>query len=146
MSKKILKLSYENNRDFSVAGIVSGYKDFKVCFELNHALDLNLKRFDDVSLAAGRPGSSTLHSYFAFSGKDGEDYHVISNKDKASTGFCIPELKEIDYFVVVSGAGSTFPFEQFVNRIRKIEIISGAYVIDHTSLKSVDSFLLFLES
>ncbi len=145
MSKKILKLTFDRDYDFSLAGIVSGSRDYKVCFELNRALGLNFTRQNDVSLETNMPGSNTTHAYFRFSGHIAEDYHLISNRDKANTGFYIPEMREIDYFLLVSGANNSFEIDNLVSKIRTIEIISGVYAIDPLQLKSVEAFLLFIE-
>lgn len=145
MSKKTLKLNYQGDLDFIVAGLVCGYKDYRLCFELNLALRFNFIKHDDVLLSAGRPGSSTCHAYFSFLGGDNEKYHVISNKDKGLTGFYIPEMKNIDYFLVVSGASKSFNITGMTNQIRKIDIVSGVYEIKHRELKSVDAFLILIE-
>lgn len=145
MSKKTLKLNFQGDFDFIVAGLVCGYKDYRLCFELNLALGLNFVRHDDVLQSAGRPGSNTRHSYFTFQGNDFEMYHIVSNKDKGLTGFYIPEMKNIDYFLVVSGASKSFDVSNMINEIRKIEIVSGVYEINHRELKSVEAFLILIE-
>jgi hypothetical protein len=145
MSKKILKLPVQNEFDFFLAGLISGYKDYRLCFDLNNALQLNFLRGNDVVLPAGKPGSSTRHSYFTGEGKDGEMYHVISNRDKDGTGYFIPEMKNIDYFLVVSAAPPGFRMDALVKTTRQVEIISGVYDLDPTELKSAETFLLFLE-
>ena len=145
MSKKTLKLNFQGDLDFFVAGIVSGNKDYRLCFELNLALGLNFVRNEDVTQSTGRPGSSTRHSYFTFTGNDNEIYHVISNRDKGNTGFYIPEMKNVDYFLLISGASKSFATAKLTNTIRKLEIVSGVYEIKHRELKSVDGFLVLIE-
>ena len=146
MSKKILKLQFQNEFEFLLAGLISGYKDYRLCFELNTAMKLSFKRNKDVVLPAGKPGSSTTHSYFYSDGRNGERYHVISNRDKEGTGFYIPEMKNIDFFLLVSEASAKFDMDKLIKQTREIEIISGVYEIDPYELKSAEAFLLFLEA
>ena len=126
MPKKVLKLDFESSFDFALAGIVCGYKDFRLCFELNLALNLNFKRNEDIYLSTGRPGSRTRHSYYNFLGIDNEIYHILSNRDKGNTGLYIPEMKNIDYFLIVTGLNNYLGsdqlklFQGFMKLIRRI--------------------------
>lgn len=146
MPKKVLKLDFEGDFEFALAGMLCGYKDYRLCFELNLALNLNFERNDDISLSAGRPGSSTRHSYYSFNGPDNEVYHILSNRDKGNTGFYIPEMKNVDYFLLITGASPSFDVSMIISTIRNIEIISGIYEINPKELKSADSFLIFTEN
>ncbi len=145
MTKKVLKLNYENEFEFLVAGLISAYRDFKVCFELNDLLRLNILRGEDVIVPAGKPGSTTRHSYFTCRGRNSESYHIISNRDKDGTGYFIPEMRNIDYFLLISEAPASFDMNGLVSSVRKIEIISGVFEVVPTEMKSAEAFLLFLE-
>ncbi len=146
MTKKILKINFDNDCEFLLAGLISAYKDYKVCFELNQLLSIDFQRKEDVVVPAGKPVSNTRHSYFLCPGKDGECYHVISNRDKEGTGYFIPELRNIDYFLLVSEASGSFDMGKMVKSIRNIDIVSGAFELDPADIKSAEAFLLFLEA
>jgi hypothetical protein len=146
MSRKVLKLDYSGEFDFLLAGIVCGHKDYRLCFELNRHLRLDLHRRDDVLLPAGRPGSITSHSYYSHKGSDNEVYHVLSNKDSHGTGFYIPEMKNIDFFFLISQPNGSIGMKDLITTMRKVELVSGAYEIKPSDLKSSESFLLFLEN
>ncbi len=145
-SKKVLKLDFEGEYDFILLGLISGFRDYKLCFELNDLLKLNFQRKDDVVLPAGRPGATTRHSYFDCEGADFESYHILSNRDKAGTGFFIQEKKNIDFFLIINSTSLNFDVKNLIARIRTIDIISGVYELNPYDLKSADSFLIFLES
>ena len=146
MTRKILKLEIENEYEFLLAGIISGWKDYRLCYELNQLLQLNLTRLQDVVVPAGKPGSSTRHSGYAGAGKNNETYHIVSNRDKDGTGNLIPEMKSIDYFIIISDAPANFDLNGLIKKLRAVENISGVYDIDPTGLKSADAFLLLLEA
>lgn len=146
MPKKVLKLDFESNFDFSLAGLVCGYRDFRLCFELNLALNLNFVRNEDIYLSAGRPGSRTRHSYYNFMGADSETYHVLSNRDKGNTGFYIPEMRNIDFFLLVTGLNNYTDMDNIIEIIRSIEIVTGIYEINPKELKSAEAFLNFTEN
>ena len=144
--KKVVKLEFENDFEFLLAGVISGFKDYKLCYVLNHLLQLNFVRHQDVTVPVGKPGSFTRHSYFSALGKDQEHYHIISNRDKDGTGAFIPEMKSIDFFILVSEMPGNFNMNELTKKIRAIENISGIYEIDPSEMKSADAFLLFLEA
>ena len=145
MIKKILKIHYESEFEFVVAGLISAYKDYRLCFELNQVLKVDFKRYGDVEVPAGKLGSLTRHSYFSCRGRDHEFYHVISNKDKDGTGFFIPEMRNMDYFLLVSDVPGSYDMHATVRAVRKIDIISAAFEIQPSEMKSAEAFLLFLE-
>ncbi len=145
MTKKVLQLNFEKDFDFQIVGLISAYRDFRLCFELNVAMKINFLRNKDVNVPAGKPGSNTRHSYFSCTGRDHEMYHVISNRDKDGTGYFIPEMRNIDYFLIVSDAAMSFDISNLIKVVRGIEIVSGAYEIYPSKMKSAEAFLLFLE-
>lgn len=146
MPKKIIKLEFEGEYDFVLIGLICGYKDYKLCFELNDAFNLKFSRRDDVNVPAGRPGSNTRHSHFESPGTDFETYHILSNRDKSGTGYFIPENKNIDFFLLITESSNDFDVDHMIGSMRNIEIISGVYELDPYKMKSADSFLIFLES
>ena len=146
MSKKVLKLDFTNDFDFPLIGIICGYKDFRLVFDLNYHLGFDFKRGNDVVVPAGKPGSSTRHSYYKHLGSDDEVYHIISNRDKDLTGYFIPEQKNIDYYFLVSQTNGRLDEKVLVKTIRQIDIIAGTYEIDPNELKSAEAFLIFMEA
>lgn len=146
MSRKVLKLEIENEYEFLLAGIITGFKDYRLCYELNQLLQINLRRLPDIIVPAGKPGSHTRHSGYAGTGKNNETIYVVSNRDKEGTGNFIPEMKSIDYFIIISDVASNFDLTGLIKKIRSVENISGVYDIDPSGLKSADAFLLLLEA
>jgi hypothetical protein len=146
MSKKIMKLEFENDFEFLLAGVITGHKDYRLCYEINDFMKLNFLRKKDVIVPAGKPGSSTRHSYFSCPGKDNEYYHIISNRDKDGTGFFIPEQRSIDFFLLVSNPPPNFNINNLINKTREVDNISGVYEIEPSEIKSAEAFLLFLEA
>lgn len=145
MSKKIFKLEDNSDHDFLIAGIVTGLRDYKLCFELNRTLELNLERLEDKTMSAGRPGAATHHSYFEHSGTDGDYIILIHNRDRGNTGFFIPEMKNVDYFTIISNPSPDFDFRQFLTRIKNIPHVSGVYEIKGENIKSINHFYRLVE-
>lgn len=146
MAKKILRISDEGDYDFLIAGIATGLKDYKLCFEINRALDMELTSQEDVKHPAGRPGAFTIHSLYNSPGQDGEVYYLLGNRDNNRTGFFIPELKTIDYFFVISHPTVGFELMRVVENLRNIHQVSAVYPITSESVKSLYDFVILTES
>ena len=144
--QKILKLDFEQELDFLLVGIISGHKDFRLCFELNKALKLRFARKDDIIISAGKPGSSTSHARFLTGGNASETYNLIGNRDLEHTGFFIPEMRNVDYFFLVSGFNDNFDLVGMVEKMRKLSAVSGAFIIQPDGLKSAETFLNLIEN
>jgi hypothetical protein len=146
MSKKLtLKIDYSDDLDFSLTGISCGHKDYRLCFDLNMALDIDMERTDDLILPLQRPGASTIHSCFMGIGSEGEMYYLISNRDKNGAGFFVPEHRNLGYFFVIAGEGGKYLRETVVETIRDIQIVEAAFDVPPSSIKGADAFTFLLE-
>lgn len=139
MAKKILKIDFSSEYDFLLFAIVCSQKDYRLCFELNRHLKINLKRENDVSLVIDSHKNRTDFSNYYYRSKHNEQYRVVNNKGQ--TGSFIPKSKNIDYFLQIKNMQSDS--EEILKQLKKIEIISGVYEIEAGKLKSADNFLIF---
>jgi len=145
MSKKVLRIEEEALPDFLILGLITGTKDYKLCYEINRALSIELSRTDDIELPAGRPGAFTYHSCFEFPGSDGELYLVLGNKDRNHTGHYLPEYKNVDYFLLLANPATWFERADTIRLLRNIHQISGVYDIQPTQVKSINNILKLIE-
>ena len=139
MAKKILKLDVAHDYDFLLLALICSYKDYFLCFELNQQLKLKLKRDKDLELTT-KQKSKNIFSNFYFSNAFSEHYRVINNKGNGSA--FIPEMKTIDYFLIIKNLNHKKSVDAIINQIKKIEIISGVYELDPNELKSGENFLI----
>jgi len=139
VAKKVLKLAIKNEYDFLLLAVICSYKDYRLCFELNQQLKLKLKREKDLELQ-GKQKNKSIFSNFYFCSPDNEQFRVINNK--GSAGAFIPEMKTIDYFMMIRNLTAKKSVDELIGRIKKIEIISGVYEMDPNELKSAENFLM----
>jgi len=145
MGKKILKLDPQIQEEYLVAGIISGFKNYRICFELNKNLKIDLSRVEDFTLESDRPGSMTCHAKYKWKGDFADTCVLLSNKDTRSTGYFCPEYKNIDYFLIFDAPLSVDDFEKCKQKIRDIDVITGVYEIDLKKIKSADAFYILLQ-
>lgn len=139
MSKKILRIDY--NFEFSVIGISSSVRDYRLCWFINNALPLKFSRIGDL-LIYSEFGEESYHSCFKFKMVNSEtDLYLLSNK--SGNAYIIPERKETDFFIISTEYLNDDDQKEFIQLLNKIDIVQSSYPIDPNSLKSKENLLFF---
>jgi hypothetical protein len=127
--KKIHKLAFEVESDFSLIGIASHENDYRLSWAINKALHLDLIKVEDFSFNHPKHKINTNYSMFFFEDENNYiSYNLISNKSEK--GFLMPEMKNIDFILRISGSPDTTFLDELVNKLKKIDIIITAFLID----------------
>lgn len=128
----------EEDYDFSLIGISCHAKDFRLCFELNKLLEIDLTRANDLEIIS----KNITGNYALFEYLDEDnflDYYLISNRGEK--GFLIPEHKTIDFLLQLKGATNEDIEEELISKICSLSIVLTAYQIDVDSLKSKQNLI-----
>lgn len=133
-------LHFTPEYDFLLLGIFCAHRDYKLCFELNRHLPVDLVRIDDLSVPMEKRGSSSLFPVFFSLNEDEEEFYLVANK--GSNGLFISELRQTDYFMVVRNPSRYTTVATLLAGIREIELVSSAIEVDPNELKSAENFLL----
>lgn len=139
MAKKVLKIDYSESFDFFLAGVVCGYKDYRLCFELNAALKIQLKRLADHAINTGKLGAKSFYSFYGFKNKFGHEFYVLANK--GTSGLLIPEKATIDYFLILKSEEKNIDFKTIVKQLKTLEVITAVAELVPASLKSAENLL-----
>ena len=140
MTKKTFTLDFREEYNFLLLGVFCSYRDYKLCTELNKKLDLRFERIEDLELKLEKKGSTGLFAIFHFMNQDEEHYFLISNK--GSNGLFVPELKQVDYFIMIKEFSRDTKQEELSKQISDIKIVSSVMEIEPGKLKSADNFLI----
>jgi hypothetical protein len=138
MTKKIHKLDIPLEIDFYIIGIVCNESDYRLCWQINSKLETNLTKDEDIVIS--QKHNQSLFSLFSF--EDEElflKYNLIKNKNQKS--FFIPEEKNYDYFLKISGELTDSEVEIIVASIRSIPEVNIAKNISPIEIKSINNFL-----
>jgi hypothetical protein len=139
LSKKILRVEYDF--DFTLIGISSSVRDYRLCWYINKHLPLRFQRDIDLSIY-NEFGNESYHSCFKFSIENLEtDLYLLSNK--SGTEYIIPESKESDFFIVSTDALNVEEEKAILSGLNKIEVIQAAFLLDPNSFKSKENLLFF---
>lgn len=136
MGKKLLRIEYDYG--FILMGIVSGVKDYRLCWHLNQETFLNLEKIDDLRIGPGHEES--FHSRYKFSIEHTEtDFYLLANK--GSQLFLVPEMKQVDYFLIVYNLMNHMEPEKLVGEIGKMPVVQAAFNINPAELRSKENLL-----
>ena len=141
---KKAKLLIEHTYDFELLGLVSPVKDYKMAWLINRELDLNLIKYDDLLLEFMTPPSLKISQYF-LSLPHGF-VQLLKNKALNSTNqvsYLIPELKSMDYFLLVQDETFQISINTFANQLAKNRYIQNVMKLDVSKLKSKENLLTY---
>ncbi|NOQ23996.1 MAG: IPExxxVDY family protein [Bacteroidales bacterium] len=132
--KKIHKLAIEIENDYSLIGIASHENDYRLSWAINKSLGLDLKKSEDLTLDHPKHKITINYSLYIFDDENNFiSYNLISNKSEK--GFLLPEMKNIDFVLRVSGSPDQDLINDLVFRLKKIEIVITAFPISEVSDK-----------
>jgi hypothetical protein len=133
-----LTLKYELDLDFVLIAITSQLKDYMLCFKLNRQLNINFYKIDELIIETN--SSEVFFSRYQYQLPELEtDVYLLANK--GDQGYLIPEMKKVDYFILIRNYISQEEVEQFIDRINKLPEVLAAIEVDPRKLKSKENLI-----
>ncbi|MEY4595518.1 MAG: hypothetical protein RIQ47_1928 [Bacteroidota bacterium] len=138
MGKTILKIDDEVY-DFILIGIVSTFRDFRICRDINSALELDLQRANDYTITDAKRNAEIGFSFFEYFTEQEDQYFVITNKGEE--GLLIPERKQLDYFLLIKPGMTPIDASDIIKKLQTVSGFQGIFPIDVRTLKSKGNLL-----
>ena len=138
MAKKVLKINYDDEMDFILIGISSGFKDYRLCFELNRVLDINLERINEHTLLIGKNNSQVKYERFRFVNEYDQCFTLIANRNEKQ--ILIPELNMIDFILMIEPSEGINK-DEMVQNIKRIQLVSAVFLFNPMEIKSRQNLL-----
>ncbi len=159
MAKHTLEIEFDY--DFVLIGISSHEKDYRICWTLNNALNLQLAKQESLEIKGKKQTTPSFFSFFLFEKQDEFiDYAVIANLSESKTveqttntlfgsldenesdnEYLIPEQKQMNYFFVIRGEIENEEVNEIIQQIKEIENVQTAVRIDVKSLRSKQNLI-----
>jgi hypothetical protein len=135
LKKKTHKLSINAEYSRAIIAISSHENDYRLSWAINKQLETNFVKTDNLVVFNKKYKIEQEFSLFVFEDEDSQvKYHLVANK--CDNGYLIPELSNMDFFVQIDGEISADFKDRLVEKLKKINIVTGAYIIDPAILKS----------
>lgn len=141
---KKAKLQIEPAFDFELLGIVSPIREYRMAWLVNQELDLNLVKVDDLKLEFLNDEKLEIAQYY-LSLPHGF-IQLLKNKAINSTpqlAYLIPELKNLDYFLLVQDETEELDLINFVKKLSQNPLVQSIVRIDISKLKSKENLLTY---
>lgn len=129
MAKKT-KLSIKYAPDFKIIALFSQLKGHRICWLMNHYLQFDLKRLPDFCFTPYKQDETIQFPVYGH--EDGTKrlhYFLVTNKSPEGILFELP--KNMDYLLLVKNPGTGFDLKAFVEKLRKVDHIQGAFPLDN---------------
>ena len=130
------KLVLEYDLDFALFGISCHEQAYRLCWQLNRELGMNLERADeDISFL--HKEEESFHPLYTYETEDMTWFSLVKNRSER--GVLIPELPHIDYFLKVEDLLEDE--DELRNKIRGLRFVNAVYSIDVEQLKSKENLI-----
>lgn len=137
MNKKILRINYDF--DFTLIGIITPARVYRLCWLLNRRLKMDLAREEDLLLKKAGEEELYFPKYYYYIEESETDFYLLANK--GNEGFLIPEQKEIDFFMLIYNLPGGKEAGTLTKKIRGIPEVQSAFLVEAAALRSKENLL-----
>ena len=138
MKKKRLEIEY--NYDFELLGLASSARSYKLAWEINKALHINLIKKDDLRMTT-REGDFFFTYYSHQSSVNTVNlFRNRSSESEAKSIYLVPEHPHLDYILYSKGNEEVggIRLQELLREIPSIELVA---FLPLAALKSKDNFI-----
>lgn len=138
VAKRKIKIDPEFN--FILIGMATPLQDYRVAWFVNNVLHKQLAKTDDlIQIDPINKVQTGFARFFYEETLTMATFHLLQNKQNAS--FLIPELKELDFLLLIKGAYYQPRKREILKKIKQIEQIQAAVIIEPELLKSKNNLI-----
>ncbi|MFC3880734.1 IPExxxVDY family protein [Algoriphagus namhaensis] len=141
---KKTKLLVEHSYDFDLLGLVSPVKDYKLAWGINESLGIKLIMESDLEIEFVSSTNLKISQYFL--SLPFGFIQLLKNKSLNSAdqvAYLIPELKNVDFFLVIQDETGQASADAFIQQIAKIPYIQTVMKLDVNKIKSKENLLTY---
>ena len=140
LNRKTLK--FEIDLDFVLIAITTSLRDYRICHHINKRLNFHFTKSPDLEVDIIQSGGPVFFSLYQYHWEASEtDFYFIANK--GSDGYLVPEMRKVDYFMMIKNYIDDDDLDKLVTDLNKIQEIVAAVKIDPKKIKSRENLLLF---
>ena len=144
MSKKIFLEVREEPVIFTLIGISCHVKDYRISFLLNKHLGSNFLKMEDLTITLNNKKEPAEFSFYYYPDEDYfNTYYLVANRCEEYV--LAPEIKQVDFLMIVEGEFSKTQKDRLVASIRSIPNVLTAYEIKFTEIKNHETLLNDME-
>jgi len=122
-------------------GISSHENDYRLVWAMNNELSFRFVRVENLKIHNAKENTDLEFSHYTHMEEERYiTFHLVSNR--CDNGFLFPEIKNIDFLFQVAGDMNRKEIADLLQSLKKIPILSAAFLIDPRKLKDADKKLV----
>jgi hypothetical protein len=134
-SKKVHKLKIDTRFPFLTIGISCHENDYRLIWAINAKLNTAFVKIDDFNDCRVTGEAKTFSRYYFEDADRYISFYILSNR--CDNGYLVPEYRKFDYFLFLRGETDPGFAEAMVGKLKQIDILSTAFVVDNHTIKSI---------
>lgn len=133
------RINYEFGTDYSLIGIATALREYRVCYHLNTLLSCDFRKLKDLVFEPKDRGRSVQFSVFKAGAEEGPlRYLIFTNKNLGE--YLLPEVSNYDYILQLWGTEEE-QVKQLTEAIKAIPQVVMAAEIPLKKLKSKERLI-----
>jgi hypothetical protein len=129
---------------FTLIGISSHVKDYRISFLLNTHLGFDFRKLEDLKITLTPKKDSTGFSLYHYRDEDFfNDYYLVANRSQEYV--LAPEVKQVDFLLIVEGAFRKAQKDSLIKAIRSIPNVLTAYEVNLAEIRNHETLLNDME-
>lgn len=138
--KKKYTLTIDYEIDFDLIGISSHHSDYRLAWNINEKIGLNLAKCDEDYFLTDKKGDAVSnHSMYSFEDEENRlTYYLIKNKHHGK--FLISEKPTIDFFLFLHD-NIAIELDKLMNDLKSVPSILGVYEFDPVEIGSAENIV-----
>lgn len=137
-----LVLNIDPEVDFDLWALVTPLPDYRLCYFMNKVCSLSLARLNDLNIWL--PKGKTKADFSAFGYADSAnyvDYFVLANGSDSHQHVLLPEMKQVDFLLLVKGTRSSNHVDRQIKRIQDMQQVQTIFPVNAVALHSVNNLI-----
>lgn len=134
-----LQLDIEYDYEFDLYGVTTSVKEYKLAWALNKLLGFRLKKQQDLCYESEQREHMIISNYEYIT--DHSVVRLLRNKALGMKAFLLPELKEYDYVLQITGALQQLYPQELVNKLLRIPLVQYVKQFDPLTLKLKENLI-----
>ena len=128
--------------DFCLLGIVTDEPDYKLCWMINQAIEVNFEKLEDLNLYHRKLQEDQSFSLYEYHDEDTlVTYRIIKNR--TSNGYFLDDLKNLDYLVHIQGEIKKDKINEFMHAAGTLVSVRMCVPVDLIRIRNKERFLLW---
>ncbi|MCJ8166512.1 IPExxxVDY family protein [Pontibacter sp. E15-1] len=134
-----LQLDIEYDYDFEVYGVTASVKEYKLAWALNKLLGFRLIKQEDLCYEIVQQERLIISNYEYIT--DHSVVRLLKNKALGMKAFLLPELKEYDYVLQITGPLLQLYPQELINKLLRIPLVQYVKHFDPLTLKLKENLI-----